>query len=227
MKKILLTFLILGVILVFGVLIYQNTNKANNNGITVTQKQNSTSKGNTTSNQTSSYYHPMTNFNGRIKYRWFGKYVNANDVVPDCGAKFIGFHDAVDLEVTPEEKSQDVPVFAVSDGTVKLVSNISGYGGLLVLGANIKGEDVTLNYGHVRLSSVSLKVGDKVTAGQKLGVLGTGCSTETDGERKHLHFAIHKGTRIDVRGYVPNQGVLNEWIDPRSFLLGISANEPK
>jgi len=48
--------------------------------------------------------------------------------------------------------------------------------------------------------------------------LGKGYSDETDGERKHLHFAIHKGTKIDVRGYVQTKGELQDWLNPLPLL---------
>jgi murein DD-endopeptidase MepM/ murein hydrolase activator NlpD len=175
----------------------------------------------------SNYYYPMTSFDSRIKYRWFGKYVDGRDKVPDCGATFVGYHNAVDLEVTPAEKSIDVPVYAISDGTVRMVQYVSGYGGLLVLGATINGSEVTINYGHVRLSSIPFRVGDTVKAGQKLAVLGSGCSSETSGERKHLHLAIHRGSAVDVRGYLPNQAALSVWIDPKTYLASLKANSPK
>jgi len=57
-------------------------------------------------------------------------------------------------------------------------------------------------------------VGKKVTMGEMIGVLGTGGTAETDGERKHLHFDVVKGDRVDIRGYVQTQAELSGWIDP-------------
>ncbi len=37
---------------------------------------------------------------------------------------------------------------------------------------------------------------------------------ETDGERKHLHLGIHKGTVVDLRGYVDSELDLKNWINP-------------
>lgn len=174
----------------------------------------------------SAYYFPITDFDSRIIYRWFGKYVNSSDKVPYCGAVFNGYHNGDDLEPTASEQSADVPFYSVADGTIRQASYVSGYGGLLVLGTSINGQDVTVYYGHIRLSS-ALPAGTQVKAGQKLAVLGTGCSTETDGERKHLHFAIHKGSAIDVRGYVSNTSALSAWLDPKAMLDLLSPNSPK
>lgn len=210
-----------------GYVMYKDGSFTKKSVITPTSTSTSTTKPKTADPVISNYYFPINDFDNRIKYRWFGKYVDGTDTIPDCGAIFVGYHNADDLEVTSAEKSIDMPVYAVADGIIRQVSNVSGYGGLLVMGANIQGQDVTINYGHVRLSSITLKSGDTVKAGQKLGVLGTGCSAETAGERKHLHFAIHKGTTVNVRGYLPNQSELNDWIDPATFLRSLKPNQPK
>ncbi|HSX25289.1 MAG TPA: hypothetical protein VLG69_04955, partial [Candidatus Andersenbacteria bacterium] len=68
-------------------------------------------------------------------------------------------------------------------------------------------------YGHINPSSLP-KVGQKVTAGQQIGVLGKGFTSETDGERKHLHLGLVKGTTFTLLGYVPNKSQLSGWIDP-------------
>ena len=57
----------------------------------------------------------------------------------------------------------------------------------------------------------------EVVAGQKIGVLGDGYTTETDGERKHLHFGIIKGNVISYKGYVDTEPQLEAWIDPLTY----------
>jgi hypothetical protein len=52
----------------------------------------------------------------------------------------------------------------------------------------------------------------------KLGILGQGFSQETDEERKHLHLAIHQGSSIELRGYVQNPNLLENWIDPLEII---------
>ncbi|OHA53787.1 MAG: hypothetical protein A2991_00885 [Candidatus Terrybacteria bacterium RIFCSPLOWO2_01_FULL_58_14] len=59
--------------------------------------------------------------------------------------------------------------------------------------------------------------GGIVAAGERIGVLGAGDTSETDGERKHLHFAILKDGAVDLRGYVQNQSELSLWYDPFTF----------
>ena len=72
-------------------------------------------------------------------------------------------------------------------------------------------------YGHVNPSSLP-KVSVKVIAGQQIGILGKGGSNETDGERKHLHFGLVKGTTVNLLGYVKNTSQLSAWIDPLTVL---------
>jgi len=163
-------------------------------------------------------YFPMTDFASRITFRTFGQLVRTTDIASPCGATFSGYHDADDLEVASTEVNTEVPVYAIADGTVREVGPVSGYGGLLVLGVTINGQSYTVYYGHINLGSTSLVAGSAVKAGQKLAILGAQCSVQTGGERKHLHFTIHSGTTIDVRGYVPSLDVLTAWVDPKVFL---------
>ena len=67
-------------------------------------------------------------------------------------------------------------------------------------------------------------VNKSIKAGDIIGYLGQGCSQQTDFERKHLHFAIHKGDSIDVRGYVPTLNELSSWLDPKIELRKLLAN---
>ncbi len=82
----------------------------------------------------------------------------------------------------------------------------------------INDKDVTVVYGHLRLSSITVKIGDELKTGEKLGVLGTRYSTETSNERKHLHLSIHIGTSINIKGYVQNKNDLIQWMDPKKVL---------
>jgi murein DD-endopeptidase MepM/ murein hydrolase activator NlpD len=172
-----------------------------------------------------SLFYPMSNYPGRITFRWYGKLVTTTEQAEPCGAKFSGYHTADDLETTSAEKNTNVPVFAISDGTIAQIGRVSGYGGLIVLRTTINNQNYTLYYGHIDLSSTNLSSGDTVKAGQKLSNLGAECSLQTDGERKHLHFAIHKGTGIDVRGYVQNLTELANWINPKNFLIQNNATQ--
>jgi len=143
-----------------------------------------------------------------------------------CGDFFDGFHVGDDLEVFPEELSQEVPVFAITDGIVRQHEAVNGYGGLLAIEYTLNGQQVTAYYGHIDVGQSKLEEGDTVTAGKQIAVLGDHCSPETSNERKHLHFSIHNDPEIDVRGYVESTQELEAWTNPRELLRGLGAEEP-
>lgn len=155
---------------------------------------------------------PIANAMSRMTKKPFGLYVSPGNspVMPE---KFKGYHTGVDFETLPEEKDLPVSISAICDGKILLKRSAQGYGGVLVQSCQIKNEAVTVVYGHLKLTSISEKVGDLLQSGKPFAVLGAGYSTETDGERKHLHLGIKKGTAIDLRGYVQNKSELSGWLD--------------
>jgi len=153
----------------------------------------------------------------RVTKKGFGLYVSPGHS-PVSPEKFTGYHTGIDFETTPAEQAIDVPVYAACAGKLLLKKYASGYGGVAVQSCVLDGQNATLIYGHLRLSSIIPNVGDKLKPGQQIAVLGTGYSSETDGERKHLHFGIHKGTEINILGYVQKQNDLSSWEDPTQFL---------
>ncbi len=171
---------------------------------------------------------PIDGFFARQKLIGFGTDVTERfradhrDLLPAATAqypKFYGYHAAVDVEYSsPADANKPVPVRAVADGTVVYKGSVAGYGGLMII-RHERPESVTSLYGHVRLSDAPVKVGDAVTAGQTIAYLGQGFSADTSGERKHLHFGIHKGPSIDLQGYEQSMATLNTgWYDPDSWL---------
>ena len=101
------------------------------------------------------------------------------------------FHTGIDL-VEPFGS----PVYAADDGVVALVgSSSSGYGNFVVI-AHSGGLDTL--YGH--LSTALVKLGDRVTQGQPVGLEGSsGNSTGA-----HLHFELRINQRpVDPAPYLP------------------------
>jgi len=133
---------------------------------------------------------------------------------PVSPERFSGFHTGLDFETFPEEQDRDVPVAAICDGPLLVKRTASGYGGVAVQSCRLDGRDATVVYGHLRLTSINAKSGDRLAVGDRLGLLGRGFSPETDGERKHLHLGIHLGTGINIRGYVSRRSDLAQWLDP-------------
>ncbi len=173
---------------------------------------------------TSKYFYPVSNYEQRITAKTFGQLVTAQDAKKfPCGAPFTGYHTGDDLEIFPTELSTDVPVYSIADGKIISVSHISGYGGLIVISYTLGSQPVTAYYGHINLASSLVKPNEEVKAGAKLAILGNACSSQTDFERKHLHFALHRGTQIDYRGYVSSQVDLSGWLDPNMELKNLMA----
>jgi len=159
-------------------------------------------------------YAPIKDFKARITKKFFGTYITPK-TSPIQPEKFIGYHTGVDVEY--EDITEDVPVFAITDGEVKYSAWTSGYGGAMVISHQINNEAVLAVYGHLNPDSM-IKKGQTVKAGQKIGVLGLGYSNQTDNERKHLHFALYRGTEINLRGYVSDQKSLEQWLDPLNII---------
>ncbi len=160
---------------------------------------------------------PMGDAMGRITKKPFGLYVSPRNS-PVSPERFTGYHSGVDFETTPSEKDSDVPVLAVCTGPIRQKSTATGYGGVVVQDCTLGGAPITVVYGHVRLMSVIALAGQQVKAGQQIALLGDGFSSETDGERKHLHLGIHSGSMVSIRGYVQTQTELSSWIDIRQYL---------
>lgn len=174
---------------------------------------------------TTSWYYPLENFSARSSDKGFGQYfdkkwyVGKTDRFP---IQFTGYHAAADLEIFPNEKNQSVPVYSITDGQIIYAGSISGYGGIIL--ENLSNTSLTAIYGHVKISSFTVKVGDTISAGTKLGVLGDAFSNETGGERKHLHFGIYKGQDSYFRGYEDSLVSLNKrWENPIDFLRNHNA----
>lgn len=151
--------------------------------------------------------YPIDEFKKRISKKSFGDYIDAKNS-PIQPERFKGFHTGVDVEY--EDIKEEVPVFAVCAGEMVLTRWVSGYGGTVVL----KCQSDYVLYGHLKEESISKK--NRVIEGEKIAVLGEGKTKETDFERKHLHFGIHRNS-IDLRGYVQNKNELNEWLDPEGW----------
>lgn len=157
---------------------------------------------------------PVADFAARITKKPFGIFITPQNS-PVQPERFSGYHTGVDVEY--DDTADDVPIKAITAGTVLQARTASGYGGVIVIQHEIDGEPVVAIYGHLDPTSL-VKVGTKVEAGQQIGILGDHQSNETDGERKHLHFALIPGTAVDLRGYVQSESELAAWRDPGSII---------
>lgn len=164
--------------------------------------------------------YPLHNGEEREKKLTFGLFVTPDpETNPiDPPERFTGYHTALDLEITSEEEKVDVPVIAACEGKILQAEVIPGYGGIIIQSCRIDNEDVTVLYGHLDYDRFKKGVGEKVKRGEEIGFLGEEKSPESGDTRKHLHFGIHRGTEIEVRGYVEKEEDLDQFIDPASLL---------
>ena len=93
------------------------------------------------------------------------------------------------------------PIYAAANGRVVRAERFGGYGNCIDID---HGHGIITRYGH--LSSINVKVGDKVAIGEKIGGMGsTGRSTGT-----HLHYEV----RIDGQAVNPRP-----FIEASNYLL--------
>lgn len=98
-------------------------------------------------------------------------------------------HRGVDF--TPGNGS---PIFAVADGVVTSSEFGGGYGQFVYIEHDINGQSVVSVYAHMQRSSSPLRVGDQISVGDFIGLVGnTGTST---GPHLHLEVRIN-GDYVD------------------------------
>jgi murein DD-endopeptidase MepM/ murein hydrolase activator NlpD len=91
------------------------------------------------------------------------------------------YHEGIDLN-----PGNGFPVHAIADGVVVESEYSGALGAHVVIEHVINGEVVQSQYGHMQGDSLLVSVGQQVTIGQQLGLVGsTGQSTGP-----HLHFGI-------------------------------------
>ena len=153
---------------------------------------------------------PTEEFLKRITLKPFGIFIDptTSPVQPE---RFSGYHTAVDVEF--DDVAEEVPVVAITDGEVVVSRIATGYGGVVVVNHVLDQQEVYGIYGHLSPESL-VAPGTVVQAGQQIGVLGEGGTSETDGERKHLHFGLYRGSEPNIAGYVANKADLANWLDP-------------
>lgn len=141
----------------------------------------------------------------RGSFHCTSKYGISRNLNLNSGGWLYGAHEGMDF--VPDDG--DRTIVAVADGVVERVKNdgSTGYG----KSVRIKHKDGIYSslYGH--LSSYSVRVGDQVWAGQKIGMMGnTGNVYSVTGDGSHLHLSIYdKNTNADWK---------NDTINPADFL---------
>lgn len=81
------------------------------------------------------------------------------------------------------------PILAAADGTVTRAGPATGFGYLIVIDHTVGGQRVATGYAHMYSGGIHVAVGDRVSAGQHIGDVGSsGYSTGP-----HLHFEVYPG----------------------------------
>lgn len=167
-------------------------------------------------NDAVTYLPPVDSATERITKKPFGILINpaTSPVQPE---KFSGYHTGTDFEMlNDQEYGRDIPVFAVCGGRMLRDQTAGGYGGYAVQECTNGGDVFTVVYGH--LDAARTTTATYVAPGEQLGYLGDHESSETDGERKHLHLGFHKGSTVNIRGYVSSESALSEWMNPCDYV---------
>ncbi|MEX0650177.1 MAG: M23 family metallopeptidase [Candidatus Andersenbacteria bacterium] len=161
---------------------------------------------------------PITSPEQRVSKKPFGIHITpaTSPVLFDI---FNGYHTGVDFEVFENELPLDVEISAVCSGPLIFKGWITGYGGVAVQQCQLEEQTVTIVYGHLNLATIIVSKGDMIAPGERIGALGQGFSSETDGQRKHLHLGIHKGAVVNVQGYVDTKSALEEWVNILDYAL--------
>ncbi len=161
----------------------------------------------------SGFLPPLDQAQERVTKKFFGTYVTPQDS-PVQPERFTGYHTGADFETFLSEQNSPVSVHAICQGKLLAAEYASGYGGVAVESCNLNGQPITVIYGHLKLASITTPINHNLAPGDVLGVLGAGYSSETDGERKHLHLGFHQGSNINLLGYVQAKAELSDWLDP-------------
>ncbi|MBT2516418.1 M23 family metallopeptidase [Streptomyces sp. ISL-90] len=101
------------------------------------------------------------------------------------------FHDGVDFN-----PGNGTPVMSIADGVVVLATEDGGGLGVNVeVQHNIGGELITSSYAHMQYGSLAVTVGQQVSAGQQIGLVGT--TGQSTGPHLHLEMFGVDGVRFD------------------------------
>ena len=165
---------------------------------------------------------PIEGYAERRTFNAFGEYSQGS---------LQGYHVGDDIEYT-DTIGDSIPVFSIAEGVVARLGNVSGYGGVIMVTHRIDGKELNAIYGHIDASSTGLEVGERVEKGQFLAGLGAHESEQTDGERKHLHFALYDPMRFSntpINGYELQEERISLWINPQTFFVqhGYDVTSPK
>ncbi len=130
---------------------------------------------------------------------YFDQASDGNRLDYACGAKSYDGHRGTDILLRNfVVQDSGVGVVAAAAGTVRVVedgvgdrSTVNGFGGFGNHVVIEHGPRLTTIYAHLRRNSIVVTVGDEVTAGRRLGLVGS----SGDSNWPHLHFEVRDAGR--------------------------------
>ena len=148
---------------------------------------------------------------------WPGDWIDANGYARwyYTGTHW-AWHTGADLNLNEPSYDQDAhaPIQSIADGVVYAVRRYSGWEKIIC----IEHADVLTRYAHVE--NIQVEEGQRVAAGEYIANIGNASGNYP----YHLHFDIAKldARMREIPGDWPRDNksrVLNEYLDPKSFLL--------
>ena len=115
-------------------------------------------------------------------------------------------------------------VVAAAPGVVRQAGHIFSWGFIVIIEHKMPdGSAVCTLYAHLS-PALTVKPGDTVKAGQRIGCIGRNHTVDNGGYFAHLHFGVHRGTYSGsqwICGYVGTakwEHGDHEWVNPQEFL---------
>lgn len=106
------------------------------------------------------------------------------------------FHEGIDIKAMSRSKRGEPldEIYAAMQGVVRMINKVAGnssYGRYVVIEHGSFDVPIYTLYAHLSEIEEGLKIGDKVAAGQKLGIMGRSASSYSiSRECAHLHFEV-------------------------------------
>ncbi|MEI7732164.1 MAG: M23 family metallopeptidase [Verrucomicrobiota bacterium] len=107
-------------------------------------------------------------------------------------------HEGIDILCTQRDKHGEPtdPILATADGTVSYFNPhaaLSNYGKYIVLQHTVDGLEVFSLYAHLSEINAALKTGQRIRAGEVIGIMGRTSNTREriTTDRAHLHFELN------------------------------------
>lgn len=125
---------------------------------------------------------------GSVVDGWSFPTTNKGTITTAFGAGEGSDKNGVTVTAATPSETENLPIFAVYDGTVVAAGKEQGLENRIVINHWINGKLISTVYGHLGDNSIAVKLGDKVTAGQQIGRI-----TPVSSGTPRLYFEMWEG----------------------------------